>query len=296
MPQPFRCIFCRYSFAMNDELLNANAQYQFLQDNQGNEFVHGREREGVRPNALCTEPERFNVGQHSVVSFFVGYKPGIRTRQRYDKGSRAISRNVEIDDHTKLAHIVLVPHLQAMAVQDKTSDDNIPARQALSAFQSVVRFASDDEGSLEIIHATDADVRRALDEWELTEYSYTVRPLNPIPGTALSRRRSDAYKREKIGRETGRVVPMDGETMRAQDGVIAETRDLAEDGYGQIGLKGQTPDGHTAQIPKLKFHMERAKNLKEREKPRYLRVQIDEPDDGAHFPTTIASAIMRFYR
>lgn len=295
MARPQNFIFCRYAITIGDEALRPDAQLVFLQENQGNEVEHGRVREGVQPSCLWTDPEPFDFDGGRAISFLVGYKPGVRTRQRYDRNAKRVERNIEPDDHTKLTQIVLVPHIGAMAVQDRSGDEYLPARQAISAFRSIVRLAAEGDGSLDVIHATDADVRRALDEWDLKEYLYTVKPLNPLPGTPLSRRRTAAYESEGVGKEIGRVYPKEGQQMHAGDGVIAETRDLAEDGYGQIGLRGETPDGHRAHIPKPKFHEERAKNLEEREKARLVRVQIEETEEENHFAAIVAKALVRFY-
>lgn len=295
MPRPQNFIFCRYAITVGEDQLTPDAQLVFLQENQGNEVEHGRLREGIQPSCLWTDPAPVDFDENRAISFHVGYKPGVRTRQRYDRDARVVDRRIEPDDHTKLAMVVLVPALGAMAVQDRSGDEHLPARQGISAFRSIVRLAGNGDGNLDVIHATDGDVRRALDEWDLTEYLYTVKPLNPLPGTPLSRRRTAAYESEGVGKEIGRVYPKEGQEMHAGQGVIAETRDLAEDGYGQIGLRGETPDGHSAHIPKPKFYEERAKNLAEREKARLMRVQIDENDGEGDFSTIVARALVRFY-
>lgn len=287
-------IFCHYRLAVDDDELDSNAQTQFVTENQGARVQHGRGREGIQANALIMSPRPFETDGVSCVAFWVGYAPGYRTVQNYDQRAQAIAKRLELDDHIKSALVVAVPSLRVIAFQDKSSDENVPARTAINALRSIVRAATDDEGVLDIVHATDQDVRRALDEWDLTEYLYTVRPLNPIPGSDRARRRSDAYKAEKVGKESGRVWPVEGETMSPNDGVIAETRDLVDVGYGQNGLRGITPEGHTAHIPKPPFHMERAKNLAEREKPRYLRVDI-EGEAGIEPTLTVARALIGFF-
>lgn len=296
MARPPRYLFCRYSMAIGDDVLDAAGQRTLLADNQGNEFDHGRERGGVKPSALCTDPEPFKISGVDCISFHVGYKPGVRTKTSYDRDKRLIERAVELDDHTKLAHIVTIPGLNAMAVLDRQGEDNIPALQAIGALRSLVRFvAGESEGVLDVIHATDDDILKALHDWELTEYSYTARPLNPLPGTPQSRRRSEAYKAEGIGKESSKVFPTDGQPMKPNDGPIAETLDLWRDGYAQVGVQGDMPGGHHAQIKKAKFHQERSKNLEEREKPRFLRVLMEENEEEPHLPTTIAKALMAFY-
>lgn len=296
MSRPPNYLFCRYAMRIGDDTLTGAAQRTLLADNQGNEFDHGRQREGIVPSALCTDPEPFRVSGRDCISFYVGYKPGVRSKQRYNKQTKRWEHDVEPDDHTKLAHLVAVPDIGALAILDRQSDEYIPALQAIGALRSLLRFVADDqESALDIVHATDDDIRRALDTWDLTEYSYTARPLNPLPGTPFSRRRSEAYKAEGIGQESGKVRPAQGQEMRGNGGPIQETRDLWEDGYAQIGVKGDLPGGHHANIKKAKFHQERVKNLKEREKPQFLRVIMEEDEAEPHSPTTIAKALMAFY-
>lgn len=295
MPKATRYIFCHYRMSVEDEELDGNTQLQLLSESQGNEFEYGRVREGTQPSALVMSPTPIEVDGTRGLTFWIGYRPGLRTRVSYDKRRQVIGRTIERDDHIKSAHIVAIPHLRVLAVEDRTSDENIPALTGIRALRTILRTFGDGEGQLDVTHVTDADVRRALDEWDLTEYMYTVRPLNPISHTDRAERRSEAYKAEGIGKESGRVWPMQGQTMKPNEGVIAETRDLVDVGYGQNGLKGYTPDGHEAHIPKPSFHMERQKNLNEREKPRLLRVLIEAPDDETDISIVIGRALIGFY-
>jgi hypothetical protein len=288
-------IFCHYRIAVGDDELDANAQSQFFAENQGQRVAHGREREGIQPNALIMTPATGDIDGADLISFSVGYRAGYRIIQTYDARSQQIGRRLEPDEHIKSSLVVALPQLRVIAFEDKSGDANVPARTAISGLRSVINAATQGEGVLDVIHATDADVRKALDEWELTEYLYTVRPLNPIPGSDRARRRSDAYKSENVAKETGRLWPREGETMKANDGPIAETQDLVNVGYGQNGLRGYTPEGHLAHIPKPSFHMEREKNLKEREKPRYIRIEIETEEGANDVVPTVAKALKGFF-
>lgn len=290
-----RFIFCHYRMAVGDEELDANAQKKLITENQGTRFEHGRSRGDIRPNALIMAPEVGDVDGATCLSWRLGYEPGFRAIQNYDRRTQKINRRVEPDTHIKASLTVALPELRVIAFQDKHGDENIGARTAITGLRSVIAAATDGEGTLDVIYATDDDVRKALDDWELTEYLYTVRPLNPISGSDRAQRRSDAYKAENVAKESGRVWPREGESMHPNDGVIAETRDLVDVGYGQNGLRGITPDGHSAHIPKPAFHMERQKNLAEREKPRYIRIDIEiSPEENDMVPT-IARALKKFF-
>lgn len=295
MPRGSRYIFCHYRMSVDDEDLDGTAQLQLLSEVQGNEFDYGRVRQGVQPSALAMAPAAIDIDGVPGFTFWVGYRPGVRTRVTYDSARRVIGRTVEQDDHIKSTHVVAVPRLRVLAIEDRAGDENIPALAGLRALRAIVRSFGDGQGELDIVHVTDADVRRALDEWALTEYMYTVRPLNPINHTDRAERRSEAYKAEGIGKESGRVWPMEGQTMEPNDGVIAETRDLVDVGYGQNGLRGLTPEGHEAHIPKPPFHMERQRNLAERDKPRLLRVLIEPDEAGTDTSLIVGRALVGFY-
>jgi hypothetical protein len=291
MTRPVRYLFCHYRMTLNDEELSGVAQLNLLGENQGEEFPYGR----ADSSALIMSPEPLAVGPQQGFAFWIGYRPGARVRVGYDKSRRKRNRRLETDDHIKSAHIVAMPDLGVMAVEDRSSDESIPAQQALRALRSILTNLEEGEGDLEITHVTDEDVRRALDAWQLTEYMYTVRPLNPISHTDRAERRSAAYRAEGIAKESGRVWPQPGQDMRPNEGVIAETRDLVEVGYGQNGLRGFTPEGHEAHIPKPPFHMERQKNLAEREKPRLLRVAIEPEGTDEAMSEKVAKALVGLY-
>jgi hypothetical protein len=291
MPRATRYLFCHYQMTLDEEELGRTAQFNLLSENQGDLYPYGR----GDSSALIMSPERFTASRQNAFAFWIGYRPGARIRVGYDKARQRRNRQMETDDHIKSAHMVALPDLRVMAVEDRSGDENIPALQALRALRSILVNLEDGEGELEITHVTDEDVERALDEWDLTEYMYTVRPLNPISHTDRAQRRSEAYKAEGIGKESGKVWPQQGQHMRPNEGVIAETRDLVEVGYGQNGLRGFTPEGHEAHIPKPSFHMERQKNLAEREKPRLLRVLIEPEETEEKMSRKVAKALAGFY-
>jgi hypothetical protein len=287
-------IFCRYQMTVGEDVLHASGQSVFLADNQGHR-VPQKQRGDSTPDAsvLFCEVTQSQEDGLAVISFMIGLQPGVRTIVGYDAETQRRTRGQQSDTHIKFAHVVVLPEHGLMAMQDRTSDLCIPARSAQRALRSVLRAL---DGDLAIIHLTDADVRRAVNTWELLSYQYSVRPLNPVSLSDLTNERSDRMKAENVGREVGTLTAMEGTTMHAADGTIAQTQEMVNVGYGQNGFKGITPDGHIAHVPKPTFHMEKAKNLAERDKPRFMRVMFDvEEDDEAPLSPIIAAALMRFY-
>lgn len=244
------------------------------------------------------EPKFPRFEDHEIISALIGLRPGIRTIVNYDRRSQARTRDTVADTHIKTSHIVLLPEYNVLAIQDKSNDFCIPARTATKILRSVVRGFLGDDSELEIAHLSDDEVRRAVQSWSLTDYQYTVRPLNPVSLSDLANERSDRMKAENVARETAHLHAPPGGSMSPNGGPIAQTQEMVDAGYGQNGFKGITPDGHVGHIPKPAFHMQKEKNFQEREKPRFVRIIFESDDDeiGEHARANeIAAALIRFY-
>jgi hypothetical protein len=296
VPRAVPYIFCRFALTVEGDQLDDVGTIALLEEHQGSLVPHRTGADGgITKQGLIMAPRKSMEEGEACVSFSIGYQPGSRTKTGYDKTKREITRVKERDSHIKSAHVVMLPALQCMAVEDRSGDDNVAARTALSVLRSVVAGASDGEGELNVIHISDSEVREIVENWQLTEYLYTVRPLNPVTLSDMATLRSDAMKAERVAQERGKLVPEPGKTMEANGGIIAQTQEYVDVGYGQNGFRAITPGGHTAHVPKPAFHMERAKNLAERAKPRYLRVMFDV-SSNEEMTTNIASSLERFYR
>ena len=295
MSRRINYLFCRYSLDGPDGLMDEAGEFSFLSEHQGGEYGHGREREGVYPQVLCTDPKIGSLRGRRIHTFSVGYKLGIRVRQEYDSHARSVKRSVDTDAHTKFGQFLTVPSLQVMAIRDRANDDSLSAMTAQAALRSFIRGASNEEVYLNIIHARNDDVDYALEHWNISEYSYTVRPLNPTGGD-LAKLRTQMYQNENIGQESGVVKAATSEGLRIGTGTIGQTHDLAHSGYGQIGLKGTTETGNVASIPKLPFSQDKKVNLKKQDNaPRYIRVSFTADDPRDDISLDVASALVRFY-
>lgn len=80
-----------------------------------------------------------------------------------------------------------------------------------------------------------------------------------------------------------------------EGGYIAETLGLAQRGYGQIGVKGYTPDGHEAAYGKPKFSVDKQENEKQKNKPQSLKVYIDPQETEDETIGEVAKALLGFY-
>lgn len=279
---------------MEEDPLDEVAQKNFITENNGVPVPYKRRgADSADANALIMEATPLDVENQISVSFLVGIQTGVRTITGYDATQHKRTKSMVADHHIKCGHVVIIPSLGIMAVRDRANDGCISQRTTLGIFRAIVRGFG---GDLAVIHLKDKDVRHAVETWELTEYHYTVRPLNPIKLSDLTNLRSDAMKKENIGRETAHLKAVEGTFMKANQGTISQTQEMVDVGYGQNGFRGFTPDGHLAHVPKAAFHMNRKDNLREREKPRFMRVMFDDADGGeSAIAASIASSLIRFY-
>jgi hypothetical protein len=293
-------LFCRYRITAGDDELNEVGQCAFFKDNQGQPVPYRRwgAKENEDSSIQIMEPKFKKVDDTKLISTLIGLKPGVRTVVNYDRTSESRTRTSVADTHIKTAHLVLVPEYNILAIQDKSNDFCFPARAAIRIFRSVVRGFLGDDSELDIAHLNDTEVKRAIESWALTDYQYTVRPLNPITLSDLTNERSELMKAENIARDSSHLHAPPGESMKPNGGPISQTQEMVDAGYGQNGFKGITPDGHLGHIPKPTFHMEKEKNLSERDKPRFVRIifESDDEDIGEHaLANEIARALMNFY-
>lgn len=296
MPRARPFLFCRYSMLVDENHLDERAQLLALQDLQGQLFAHGlrAEREGRRDTILM-RPRSFLVDDRGAISWSVGHRIDIRVAAKYDEASDRLDL-VAIDDGTvRYNDIVAVPSLGVLAVDDRTGDRHIGGKPAIARLRSI--FQNVEGGSVNIERLiTSSDLERALESWELDEVSFKVRPVNPHTPSDLSRQLSEAMKREHIGTLRAVAKPAHDQQMRPSDGPIGQATALSNEGYGQVGVRGRTPEGHMATIPRPQFDLEKRKNEKIQSKPREFRVFIEadsEVDETIFFHT--AKALVSFY-
>ena len=296
MARQVNYVFCRYRIDIGFETLDEAGERALLTDNQGSEFAHGSVRDGVQPQTLCTDPHKLEMGDVIAHSFEVGYIPGRRRLSRYDAATKIKTVSLEKDNHTRFGHVVTVPHLGAMAIRDRSSDDHIGAHDTIRALRSFINGISSGDGYFSVEHATQREFNHAFEAWEVYEYSYSARPLNPSGGD-LSWLRTDAYNKENVGQERGKVKAKEGMSLAVNGGIIAETMDLVNDGYGQNGLRGITEDGRQASITKPPFFTNKNKNLRAREmSPRLMRIAFEGDRQEKDMGLEVAGELVRFFK
>jgi hypothetical protein len=293
--RPF--LFCRYSITVGDDNLNANAQYKIVSELQGQPVAHGPKAEEERNyDTLLMRPAKFQVDGQAVYFWSVGVMIKQRLRAKYDKGNDTIEYELLDDGSVRFNDFIAVPALSVLAVDDRGGELHLGGKQAIHRFRSVIRSVEDADASV-VFEASPEEVRKALRDWSLTRFKFTIQPNNPRPVPQLAQTLSDQFKKDGIGKLTGSVQPAEGARMHMhRQGFIAAAAGLVEAGYGQMSVAGRTPDGRDAEIKKPRFDSDVVKNEQIQEKPRELRVFVDDEDlKEADINRTAASALIKFH-
>lgn len=279
---------------IGEEVLDAAGQFAALTSIKGQLFPHGMKaaREDIR-DILVMRPRRHEVGGEVVLTWSMGHRPGVRRKTEYNAETDQLDRSKEHDGHTVFTDFIAVPRVNALAVDDRISDEYMGAKLVISRLRSA--FQNVEDGHFQAWLLAAGDVTGVVETLALTEYSYSVRRFNPHTRSALAKRLSEAMAAEGIFTSRGVVRPAPGEVMKAGEGLIAGTAGLADDGYGVVGFKGRTPAGHEAHIPKPSFSTEKENNLKQQAREQRLRVYFEREGYEDDLMPSIVAELVRFY-
>lgn len=287
-------LFCRYAVHIEDELLTARATYEALNEIQGTFLASGPTAEARGEKSIVImQPRIFTVANEEVVTWKIGHKPGHRTVTKYNAESREVSYSVESDSHILHTQIVAVPRLGALAVSDRVSTLFMGARPALSRTRAAFRAV--EGGSFNYWFLRPGDITTIVDRLELTEFSYTVRRINPTPPGVLAKALDESMAGENVFTVRGVAKPEPGSSMTAGNGIVGAATEMASGGYGVLGFKGHTDDGHLAQIKKPPFSLDKKENLKQQEREHPLRIFIDDAEEEDALLARIVSELVGFY-
>jgi hypothetical protein len=294
MSRPTPYVFCRYTIHVDDDLLDATATLQALNEVQGQFLPHGHKAASKGINSIVVmQPRRIEIDEQEIVTWKIGHRPGHRTITDYDATGQQISYQVENDRHIIYTDIVAVPSLGVMAVNDRVSTMHMGAKPALSRTRSALRQVPG--GAFAYWFLQPGDVDAILQDMALEEYSYTIRRINPTPPSVLAAALDETMAQEGIGIQRGVAKPMPGETMQSGNGFIAASSDFVDAGYGVFGFKGTTGGGHEAQIRKPAFSLDKKENLKQQQRETPLRVFIESNGNEDDHLASIVSELVRFY-
>jgi hypothetical protein len=138
------------------------------------------------------------------------------------------------------------------------------------------------------------DLRKAVETWDLDQFTFQVRPFNPHPsnpGELLS----DLMAKDSVAELRGVALPLEGEHIHpADEGLVKEALGLADEGYGTFGASGRTPSGAEAIIKKQSFSRDRGKNLEKLKGPQQVRVYISGEDENTRIAQAV-SVLVEFF-
>jgi hypothetical protein len=293
--RPF--LFCRYAITVSEESLSGVAQYKLISELQGQPVAHGPKAEEEKNyDTLIMRPQKHVIDGHTALFWSVGVTIKQRLRAKYDRANDTIDLELINDGSVRFNDFIAVPSLAVLAVDDRGGELHLGGKQAINRFRSVVRTHEEADTSI-VFEASPEEVRKALRNWSLSRFKFTIQPNNPRPVSRLSQALSEQFKRDGIGKMTGTTQPAEGVTMRMdRDGFIAAAAGLVEAGYGQMSVAGRTEDGIDAEIKKPRFDPDVQKNERIQEKPRELRVFVDDEDlNEGEVVRTAARALINFH-
>jgi hypothetical protein len=106
----------------------------------------------------------------------------------------------------------------------------------------------------------------------------------------------DLFVANDIGKMRGMAQPSHGHYIHnPTEGFVGEAVGLTSQGYGQITIKGKTPEGHEASFGKPVFSESRDENAKRQERPRSLRVYFETDGNEEQLNAAVAKSLVDFY-
>lgn len=219
-----------------------------------------------------------NIEGELVLIFDVGYRIDTRVELRWNR-RRDEYDAVDVDaDDTIFTRVICVPRLGIMAAKDG-SGERLSAASAMARLRAIIQTHTEFGFQYERT-ASESDVRKAIAKLRILEFAFEVRPFNPHPKNP-GEKLDDLMKIARVGRFRGKAEATNVQNMTsAEGGLVSEAIGLADEGYGQYSVKGQTKSGATVTYAKPPFSPDREKNEAAADRPRALKVAVprDDPD------------------
>lgn len=247
--------FFRYSIFEGSTFLSASEQWDLLIDNINREVAYRK----TYPTELDKDtsiimPDRTAVSNPKnnapVDVFFFSIAKHINTRKanKYDKSSDQLSRKEVSTDEYIVGDLVMIPIASLIAASDRSEPEDLNASSSTNRFATIVRSIPNHQIVIESA-ASHGYLKSALANWQLEEFSFTVRPFNPsvkTPGDKMHK-----LLIEDNAKVFGKAKPNKGDRLKfSDDGIMSEVTGLADRGYGEYGAKGTTGSGYHARIEK----------------------------------------------
>jgi hypothetical protein len=241
------------------------------------------------------KPRKKKITRHDVHTWEVAQDIRFRERTRYDKTKDEISDDLVETDEIRHTKFIALPSLGVFAVDDSISERSLGARSAVGRFTAIIETHFDDWDVRVNFAGTPQDAQRALETWELDQFSFTVRPFNPTP-SKLGEKVHELLIADRVGSLRAVAFPDESKEMRdSYHGIIAEAKGLSDAGYGQYGASGTTPDGLRASLSKPKFEKDKKKNIERQAQNRTLKVYIQRGETLEEEEKAIVKALVELY-
>lgn len=290
-------LICNYVVSAKGQPFSAREQVNAFTRIRGKTVAHRKSRPSPDDyDTFLFRPQCRTVQGRTVLTWSIGQNIHGRTEASYNADADAVTFDwIATNSGIRFETFVAIPELGKVAISDRAGEHHMGARQAASRFETVIgALIEDGEAEVELA-ATYADVDRALRTFDLTEFSFSVRPTNPHP-SRLTERLDREMKIDGIGQLAGKAKAKPGGVMRMkQDGYIEQAVDLAQAGYGQVSVKAVTPQGKDIHFGKPTFSLERRKNERAQQKPQTLRIFLDEELNDDDQNREAAKALIELY-
>ncbi|MBG0777100.1 MAG: hypothetical protein H0S85_11800 [Desulfovibrionaceae bacterium] len=284
-------IFYSYSLSCVDVLLTTSEQWDLLLDNLGREIAYRKTSPTEQDRDTCIiTPDKTTILNDSngevvdVLYFSIAKHIDSRKAIKYDKSADILSRESVAADEYLVGNIVMIPLLGLLAASDRSSQEDMNAKSSTNRFRAIVREIPLHSISIESA-ASYEYLREALKNWQLDEFSFTVRPFNPsvkTPGDKLH-----SLLSPDNAKVMGKEKPNKGDHLTfSEEGLMNEVTGLADRGYGEYGTVGTTVDGYHARIEKT---------APESRKPPRIKVFVPPMSSKEAHVQAVAKTLLEIY-
>jgi hypothetical protein len=294
--RPTAYLFCRYSILDDEDPITPDEEWAMLNEIKGQPIAYRtREPSPDDYDTFLMRPRRKQYAGFTVHTWVVARDIRERERSRHDKRADDVVNDMVPTEEIRHTKFIAIPRLGVFAVDDSISDRTLGAKSAVSRFTAVIEQNVLDTEVVVNFAGTPDDAQRALETWTLDQFSFTVRPFNPTP-RKLGEQIHELMIADGVGKLTAIATPVHGADMKdSHEGLIAEAKGLTEEGYGQYGAIGTTPDGLKASLSKPKFTMDKEKNKLAQAQNRTLKVYIPKGNNAEEDEEAIIRALLDLY-
>jgi len=296
MSRPTPYLFCRYEITDDGDPITPDEEFEILKAVKNQPIPYfKRDPEPNDADTYLIKPRKKEILSQRIHTWEIAKDIKHRTRTVYDRATDETKE--EFVDANEIQHtkFIGIPKIKVFAVDDRSIDTSLGAHTAVSRFEAIISKLVDDHEARVFFTGMQGDAQRALSKWRLDKFSFTIRPFNPTP-KKLGQKMHEIMIADHIGKLTAHATPAPGQEMRSRkNGLLAEVKGLADEGYGQYGATGTTEDGLKAEITKPPFDLNKKKNLENQHKNRTIKVFVEKLATALEEEQAIVRALLDLY-